>query len=163
MFFRSSKAKLKAAAVMVAAMITASAALAAGQGSVTHNVEYDDGWRGVTMEKELVKALATRHKEMMLKNLKIQYQQNGFALKYVPEVRAESSLLSVGDKNLASVKITLVYSPEEQAEDMHVSIVLGIDDDELHKVMCLGVSNPLADKDCLDMVESAYGDIMLTL
>lgn len=150
-------------AVTIALMLTGSPAFSAGKNNFVHNVEYADEWREIEMGKDLAKALAEKQKKSMSKHLHNQYRENGYALKYVPKIHTSFSLLHTGNKNLANVKFTIVYSTEEQAEDVVTTIVYGIKDDELHKVMCVGVSNPFSNKDCRTLVEEVYGKMMPVL
>jgi hypothetical protein len=163
MIFKHASSGFHISAAMTVSLVIGASSVAAGPNNVAHSVEYDDAWRQMSMGKDVAEALAELTKASLEQTLRDQYQKNGYALKHMPDIQPQIGLLDFGNGYLANILVTMVYPAEQNIKDINTTFVFGIEENALHKVVCTGTTNPLANDQCRDKLETVFGSVMLNV
>jgi len=138
-------------------------AVAAGSSHVMHTQNRDEGLRGVEMTLDVVDALAERQKTVMDQSYRMQYENRGFDLKFLPEITYDTSTLTLGSGRTVGTSVFTIRSKNQSRETVDRAITLyGIKGATYHKIICNGVTNIFQDQACLGKAEEVFGRMGVT-
>lgn len=138
-------------------------AIAAGSNHVMHTQNRDEGFRDVQMTLDAVDTLAERQKTVMDQGYRMQYENRGFDLKFLPEITYDTATLTLGSGETLGTSVFTIRSQSQGGESVDRAITLyGIKGATYHKILCNGVTNIFQDQACLKKAEEVFGRMSVT-
>jgi hypothetical protein len=131
---------------------------------IMHTSNRDEGFRGVTIDLDVVDGLSKNQKTIMMDSYRQQYQSNGYDLKHLPEIDYFTAVINLASgKKIGSSVFTITTETQSGTSVKHALMMIGIDGAIYHKMLCSGVTNVFIDPACLEKAQSVFGKMTVNL
>jgi hypothetical protein len=115
------------------------------------------------MTLDAVGALAERQKTVMDQRYRMQYENRGFDLKFLPEITYETAILTLDRGKTVGTSVFTIRSQSQSGEAVDRAITLyGIKGATYHEILCNGVTNIFQDEACLKKAEEVFVRMSVT-